>query len=104
MVGSDIVASVTDTTIMQRTVPDHLLGRTFSMRETLLTLSWSIALAVTGVVMNYYTPQQTGYGISAIMLFTAAVWFVAKWAGVLQDRNFIPTEEKKTITNAGKGL
>lgn len=84
MVGSDIISSVTDTTLLQRNVPDKYLGRIFSAKATLLTLSWSAALGLTGFVLNFYTPQQTGYGISVIMLLTALLWLIAYWLGKLK--------------------
>lgn len=86
MVCSDIVATVCDTTLMQRIVPNEFLGRMFSARETLLTLSWSFALAMTGIIMDHFTPQQTGYGLSGMMLLTAVVWLIAYWTGRLREQ------------------
>jgi MFS family permease len=77
MVACDIATHVAEVSILQKIVPNRLLGRVFAARETLLTLAWTVALSVTGVILENWGPQQTAVGIGSIILLTGICWFLS---------------------------
>lgn len=96
MVASDILTNVLEVTLLQRMVPNHLLGRVFAARETLLTLAWAIALTVTGAVLEKTSPQLTAVGIAGVIFLTACCWLVLQLVGKLRT-----AEEQTGVTRAG---
>ena len=76
MVACDIATQVAEVSWLQNIVPNRLLGRVFAVRETLLTLAWTVALSVTGVILETWGPQQTAVGIGSIILLTGICWFI----------------------------
>jgi MFS family permease len=77
MVACDIATHVAEVSMLQKIVPNRLLGRVFAARETLLTLAWTVALSVTGVILENWGPQRTATGIGSIILLTGICWFLS---------------------------
>jgi MFS family permease len=78
--GGNGLASVTEQLLVQRTVPDELLGRAFGVKSALISSAFAASLLLGGLVTTLVGPRAL-FAIAGAGLLCAAAWSAARLGG-----------------------
>jgi MFS family permease len=78
--GGNGLASVTEQLLVQRTVPDELLGRAFGVKSALISSAFAASLLLGGLVTSLVGPRVL-FAIAGAGLLCAAAWSAARLSG-----------------------
>jgi MFS family permease len=78
--GGNGLASVSEQLLVQRTVPDELLGRAFGVKSALISSAFAASLLLGGLVTSLVGPRLL-FAIAGAGLLCAAAWSAARLSG-----------------------
>ncbi len=79
------VASVLNTTLLLRHVPDEFRGRVFATIESLVWAVMMISMAAAGWASHFWDPRTIGAAAGVLSSTTALIWMAADWKGRLRE-------------------
>lgn len=65
------IGNASYTTLIMRTVPEHVMGRAFALSETTSNVMMALSMVVTGVLLNYFPAQQVGLWAGILIVISA---------------------------------
>jgi MFS family permease len=78
--GGNGLASVSEQLLIQRTVPEDLLGRAFGVKSALISSAFAASLLLGGLVTSLVGPRAL-FAIAGAGLLCAAGWSAARLSG-----------------------
>jgi MFS family permease len=78
--GGNGLASVSEQLLVQRTVPDELLGRAFGVKSALISSAFAASLLLGGLASSLVGPRAL-FAIAGAGLLCAAAWSAARLSG-----------------------
>jgi MFS family permease len=79
------VASVLNTTLLLKHVPDEFRGRVFATIESLVWAVMMVSMAAAGWASHYWGPRTIGAAAGVLSSTTALIWMAADWNGRLRE-------------------
>jgi len=98
------VASVLNTTLLLKHVPDEFRGRVFATIESLVWAVMMLSMAAAGFASHYWDPRTIGAAAGVLSSTTALIWMAADWNGRLEEPQPVGVEREEVEVHGEPAL